>query len=149
MAVSIEGLLKLCFHEIGLPNDEFMKRIKKANDEINKGGIDENLKSRLQGVLGSMKMPRAKDRLYCLRQSGIVEERLVKSWDNMRNSSAHSDSIDLSEIQNYLNDCSAMCVLFYQLIFYTIGYVGEYTDCSIYGFPNKKYEPGTLTSEST
>ncbi|MCK4830467.1 hypothetical protein KA005_82885 [bacterium] len=146
LAVSIEGLLKLCFHEIGLPNDEFMKKIKEANDDIKQSGIDENLKSRLQGALGAMKMPRAKDRLYYLRQSGIVEERLVKSWDNMRDSSAHSDSIDLSEIQNYLNDCSAMCVLFYQLIFYTIGYLGEYTDYSVYGYPKKKYEPGTLTN---
>ena len=142
LAVSIEGLLKLFFHEIALPKDEFMKKIKEANDDIKQSGIDENLKSRLQGMLGAMKMPRAKDRLYYLRQSGIVEERLVKSWDNMRNSSAHSDSIDLSEIQNYLNDCSAMCVLFYQLIFYTIGYVGEYTDYSVYGYPKKKYEPG-------
>jgi hypothetical protein len=145
LAVSIEGLLKISFNEIALPDDEFMKKVKGATKEINKSAIDDNLKSRLQGALGAMKMPRAKDRLHCLRELGIVEERLVKSWDNMRNSSAHSDSLDLSQIQNYLNACSAMCVLFYQLIFYTIGYKGEYTDYSVYGFPQKKYEPGTLT----
>lgn len=144
LAVSIEGLLKLCFNEVGLPDNEFKNKVKKATDEINNSGIDSNLKSRLHGALGAMKIPRAKDRLYCLQQSGIVEERLVTSWSNMRNSSAHSDSINLSEIQNFLNDCSAMCVLFNQLIFYTIGYKGEYTDYSLYGYPKKKYEPETL-----
>lgn len=60
LAVSIEGLLKLFFHEIALPKDEFMKKIKEANDDIKQSGIDENLKSRLQGMLGAMKMPRDK-----------------------------------------------------------------------------------------
>lgn len=141
LAVSIEGLLKLCFNEVALPDDEFKNLVKEATDEINKSGIDSILKKRLQGVLGAMKRPRAKDMLYSLQQAGIVEERLITSWSNMRNSSAHSDSIDLSEIQDYLNDCSAMCVLFNQLIFYVIGYKGEYTDYSLFGYPKKKYEP--------
>lgn len=150
LAVSIEGLLKLSFNKIALLDDEFINMIEEATKEINKSGIDSNLKSRLQGALGAMKMPRAKDRLYCLQQLGIIEDRLVKSWGNMRNSSAHSDSIDFSEIQDYLNDCSAMCVLFYQLIFYAIGYRGGYTDYSVYGFPQKEYEPpDPLTTKST
>lgn len=145
LAVSIEGLLKLSFSNIALPDSEFTEKIQQANKEISNSKIDSNLQSRLQGVLGAMKMPRAKDRLYFLHQSGIIEKRLVKSWSNIRNSSAHSDSINLTEIQSYLNDCSAMCVLFYQLIFFTLGYDGEYTDYSIYGYPNKKYELKTLT----
>ena len=43
-----------------------------------------------------------------------------------------------------------MCVLLNQLIFYVIGYKGEYTDYSVYGYPKKKYEPPeTLTSGPT
>lgn len=141
LAVSIEGLLKKSFREIAVPDDEYVGKIKEAAKEINKSSIDNSLKSRLQGALGAMKTPRAKDRLHQLYELGIVEDRHVKSWGKMRNSSAHSDSLDISEIQNYLNDCSAMCMLFYHLIFYTIGYNGEYTDYSVYGFPKKTYKP--------
>lgn len=146
LAVSIEGLLKLAFQEIALPDSKYIENIQKANEEISNSKIELNLISRLQGALGAMKMPRAKDRLLILQQSGIVEERLVKSWNNIRNSSTHADSVNLIEIQIYLDDCSSMCVLFYQLIFFTLGYDGEYTDYSVYGYPNKKYELKTLTS---
>lgn len=54
LAVSIEGLLKLCFSEVALPDDEFKNKIKEATDEINNSTIDSNLKKRLQGVLGAM-----------------------------------------------------------------------------------------------
>ena len=64
-----------------------------------------------------MKYPRAKDALISLKNQKLIEPLLHKAWDRLRNASAHGAVVDSTKIQEHLNDCQSVLVLFYQLIF--------------------------------
>lgn len=140
LTVSVEGLLKLAFRDVALPGEEFLHKLEDAQGEIDNSKISEDVKRRIRGALEPMKNPRAIDRLKYLVDEGVVDQRLVRSWKRVRNSSAHSDPIDLSRFQELIDDCYAVYVLFNQLIFHVIEYDGQYTDYSVHGFPTGKYE---------
>lgn len=141
LTVAIEGILKIGYANIGIPSKETLELIDTAIKEIEQSKIDPSLIARLIGAMGAMKFPRAKDKLIILKNDGVINDYLYKAWDGLRNSSAHSDELELANIQELINDTNKVCVLFYMLIFDIIGYEGEYTDYSTFGFPNRiKYK---------
>ena len=140
LSVSIEGLLKREFSALALPDEAFKKQINDARNLIKRSELSGSIKERMSGFLGAMLSPRAKDRLFILKDKGFIDEELIESWNDLRNSSAHADSPESVDRQTYLNSCNSVLVLFYHLVFLAIGYTGEYTDYSSYHYPMKSFD---------
>jgi len=142
LSVSIEGLLKQFFLKKALPNEDFEQKRSEALRIICNSAMDKDFKNRVNGFIGSMKAIQPKDRLYALRASGVIENKLVNSWSELRNPSAHGELVEEKDLQMYLDRCASALVLFYHLIFLTIGYTGNYTDYSSHGYPMKTFNKG-------
>ena len=140
LSVSIESLLKQEFSPFCENDPHIDTNIKVALDLIGSADvIDESFKGRLTGAINAMKDPRAKDILFWLRDRGLIESELVSTYDRLRNKSAHGDRVDWAKVQDYINECASVLVLFYHLIFLLIGYTGEYTDYGTYGYSTKTF----------
>ena len=142
LSVSIEGLLKQFFLKKALPNEDFEQKRSEALRIICNSAMDKDFKKRLNGFIGNMKAIQAKDCLYALRASKVIEHKLVNSWNELRNPSSHGELVEEKELQMYLDRCASVLVLFYHLIFLAIGYTGNYTDYSSYGYPMKTFNKG-------
>lgn len=139
LSVSIEGLLRREFSALAAPDEAFKKQVDDARSLIEKSELSDPIKKRMPGFLGNMLSPRAIDRLFILKDKGFIDKELIESWKNLRDSSAHADSFESVDLQNYLNRCNSVLVLFYHLVFLAIGYTGEYTDYSSYHYPMKHF----------
>ncbi len=140
LSVSIEGLLKQIFLKKTLPNEDFEQKRSEALRIICNSAMDKDFKIRFNGFIGNMKAIQPKDRLYALRASGVIENKPVNSWNELRNPSAHGELVEEKDLQMYLDRCASALVLFYHLIFLTIGYTGNYTDYSSHGYPMKTFD---------
>ena len=140
LSVSIEGLLKQFFLKKELPNEDFEQKRSEALRIICNSAMDKDFKKRFNGFIGNMKAIQAKDCLYALRASEVIENKLVNSWNELRNPSTHGELVEEKELQIYLDRCASVLVLFYHLIFLAIGYTGNYTDYSSYGYPIKTFD---------
>lgn len=140
LAVSTESLLADHF-PAPKANDEVLKRnIKVTADLVNAAqNLDSGFRIRLLGTLNAMQFPRAKDVLTQLQKDGLIDSTLVKVYGELRNKSAHGVKVDWAEIQPFLNQCGSVLVLFYQLIFLKISYIGPYTDYGTYDYPLKTF----------
>ena len=139
LSVSTEGLLKREFPDLAVPDEEFKKQVDDARNLVEKSKVSDSIKERTSGFFGSMLSPRAKDRLFVLKERELIDKELIKSWNDLRNSSAHADSPESVDLQTYLNRCNSVLVLFYHLVFLAIGYTGGYTDYSSYHYPMKSF----------
>jgi hypothetical protein len=140
LSVSIEGLLKKEFSALAIPDEAYKDQVDNARDLIEKSELSDQIKARLKGSMGTMLSPRATDRLFVLKEKGLIDAKLVDAWNSLRNSSVHSDSPESIDIQVYLNRCNSVLVLFYHLVFLTIGYTGDYNDYGSYNYPLKKFD---------
>jgi hypothetical protein len=150
LSVSIESLLASHFSDLIPADQELDSNIKIVSSIIDKNGsLSDPFRKRLEGLLNAMKKPRAKDFLRALESRGLIESSLVKVYENLRNKSAHGVGADWADIQNFLRQCNAMLVLFYQIVFLRIGYMGQYTDYATYQFPTQRFDkslaPDTLS----
>jgi|GEM_PF-871979 len=140
LSVSIEGLLKHFFLKKTLPNEDFEQKRSEALRIICNSAMDKDFKIRVNGFIGNMKAIQPKDCLYALRASGVIENELVNSWNELRNPSAHGELVEEKDLQMYMDRCASALVLFYHLVFLTIGYTGNYTDYSSEGYPMKTFD---------
>jgi hypothetical protein len=88
-----------------------------------------------------MKQPRAKDKLLQLKKLGVINKIQYDSWSNLRNKTAHaarnkSEGWFKKDIKRYYH----VFELLYRIIFYAIGYHGEYTSYSDDNIYRKKFE---------
>ena len=123
-----------------MPSDADRKNISEAQDIIRNSSIESKVKDRLSGFIGTMSNPRAKDRLRVLRATGILDDKLIDSWESLRNPSTNGDVADWRDLQRYLDKCASMLVLFYQLIFLVIKYTGKFTNYSCEGYPTELFD---------
>ena len=140
LSVSIESLLNENLMSQYIVTKELENNLKNAKALIkSSAGLDAEFKNRMYGMIGSMKKARAKDVLFILRDNGCLDKELIDTYGNLRNKSTHGNQTSGADIQNYFNQTSAVLVLFYQLIFLVIGYIGEYTDYGTYNYPTNKF----------
>ena len=99
--------------------------------------LDADFRNRMLGSISAMKKARAKDILFVLRDSELVDRELVQTYGKLRNKTAHGVRDSGADIQNYFNQTSAVLVLFFQLVFLIIKYNGEYTDYGTYDYTAK------------
>jgi hypothetical protein len=140
LSVSIETLLMDEMKGLYEVSESLVRNIGCASQVITESGaLDASFRKRLLGALGAMKHPRAKDVLATLQQRGLIDGELIKTYGKLRNKMAHGTYDPDVDIQNFFNQTSTVLVLFYQLVFLLIGYVGNYTDYGEYGYPTKKF----------
>jgi len=139
-SVGIEALLKEAFVYIGQPSEAFRTEIKMVENAVATMPLSPSLRKRATGSLNAMLSPRTKDQLYIMADGGLIERRLIKAWEELRNKAAHGTIIDPTEFEKYVRLCDSNLVLFYQLLFLAIGYSGAYTDYSSIGYPNKSFK---------
>lgn len=105
---------------------------------------DAKLIERGLGALGQLKTIRPGDRLRELVKQNVVSEVNVAAWRKLRNSVAHGDWSGVENLQSFIDQTGKVQVLFYQLVFSVIGYVGKHTDWGGRGWPLIDYPPQKL-----
>jgi hypothetical protein len=140
LSVSIETLLMDQMKGLYEISESLARNICCASGLITESGaLDASFRKRVQGVLGTMKHPRAKDVLSVLQQRNLIDGELIKTYSKLRNKMAHGTYDPDVDIQSFFHQTNAVLVLFYQLVFLMIGYVENYTDYSEYGYPTKEF----------
>lgn len=141
LVVGIEGLAKSYFKEMGLPDDEIVNQAKRALLKIKKlkigGRIKDRIKSSINNLLNN---PSPKSILYKLREDNIINNKMVKNWESLRNQAVHAGKQDWGngEFQKYLDKIYSCITLFNILIFKIIEYDGKYVDYSEEDWPEKE-----------
>ncbi|WP_347258223.1 hypothetical protein [Methylocaldum sp.] len=140
LSVSVEKLLMEEMKGLYDVSEDLVRNIRCASQLITESGaLDAPFRKRTLGALGAMKNPRAKDVLAKLRQRGVIDGELIKTYGELRNKMAHGAHDPDADIQDFFNQTNTVLVLFYQLVFLLMGYVGSYTDYGEYGYPTKEF----------
>ncbi|CAN5905935.1 hypothetical protein BH23GEM7_BH23GEM7_01620 [soil metagenome] len=139
LTVAIESILGSEFPDVGKPSASDLVRIDEALAYWNARTGDPELKERIKGSIGQYKQSRAGDKLRVLAQEGAITAGTAKSWQKLRNANTHAyqrHSLEPDEFRRLLDQAR---MLFFQLIFATIGYRGLYRDYSKIGWPLRQY----------
>lgn len=140
LSVSVEALLMDRMEKLYKVSDKLLNNINCTRHLVNECvGLGDSFRNRILGALGAMKHPRAADILTKLNKLGLVNGDLVKIYKKLRNRMAHELQDPNADIQDFINKTNAVLVLFYQLVFLIIGYQGNYSDYSQYGYPTKEF----------
>jgi len=128
LGIAVEGILKCEYSKNNAKCNENIDDFEKMINHVKSFEGSENIRIRTIGAINYMKQIRAKDRLYALKEEGVVREEDVKAWDNIRNRGAHARPPEGEEMQVWIDSCYKTKVLINHLIFNAIGYKGKYTD---------------------
>jgi hypothetical protein len=96
LGVAIEGLLKDRFLETNISEKTLEEQISKAKKVIEDSDLEDKIKKRISGFLPNLKQARPIDQLHALKDRGLIEERLIKAWSELRNTAAHANKMCLS-----------------------------------------------------
>ncbi len=132
LSTCIENLIK---NRFDMKDKKTITEVDSIITLVRKKNIEEKIKNRILGSLNSIrKSPkRAKDILNELLNNGVITKEQKKSWDKLRNSTAHgSYDFEVSDLLKLTND---VLTLYYLIIFEIIGYKGEYVNYSKKNFP--------------
>lgn len=131
LAVAIEAIIQCCAQSNQTKEEDFSKceilaLEKFVEDNLSNG----KLKNRVTGAINGIKSHswRAKDRLIKLRNEGVISPRQYKSWDDLRNPSAHGGFISISNKKNLDRILGDVYTLAHTLILREAGYTGVITD---------------------
>jgi hypothetical protein len=139
LSVAIEGLLKEEFKHLRSDSSELETQIREVKSIIHKSALNPLFKERLYGSFDAMSQTRAKDLLHILKEKNLINSRFIAEYGKLRNPSTHGDYSNMVNLQEYIDRCACILMLFYHLIFLSIGYKGKYIDYSMRGFPVKEF----------
>lgn len=144
--VAVESILNDSFYKkFGVPDDETLRKIHELIDSLKQSSFDPVLINRATASLGNMKSSSATDRLYALIKNRVVDQSDIDAWKSLRHSSAHGSlKIDPSDLQKILTQVNHVQTLIYKLVFFRIGFTGQYTNFSKSGWPPAKFNPDPL-----
>ncbi len=131
LAVAIEAIVQCCAKSNQAKKEEFSKSEIEALEKFVADNIsNEKLKNRVTGAVSAIKNHswRAKDRLIKLRDDGIISSHQYKSWDDLRNPSAHGGFISISNKKDLDKILGDVYTLAHTLILREVGYAGIITD---------------------
>lgn len=139
LTTAIEGVLKAYFPELGYPEKTFLKEIDDAKPVIEKLTIGSRALGRIKSSLGNAKDATPRNALVALASSGKIPPELVQVWKSLRNRSAHADELtmELPEMQEFINALYACLELFYRLIMLNTGFDGVLVRYSVIGWPQQ------------
>ena len=140
ISVAIEGVLKHCFAEHGMIQDEFANDIAQFILCVESLPISKRSKGRIKGVLPKPNKFNAREALGRLAEIDLFPENLVHEWVAVRNSRAHADTLGDTNIRSTYSRNYRILQLFYYLVFAEIRYTGNYTDYSERGYREKVFD---------
>jgi len=138
LAVAIESILGSEFPELGKPSTTEYKEIDAALTYWDAWSGGPSLKKRIKNSVSQLKRSRAGDKMRVLAERGAITAEAAKAWQNLRNANVHAYQRPSGHIKQLL---SIVQTLFYQLVFYAIGYRGYYHDYGTRGWPLRQYPP--------
>ncbi len=141
LSVAVEGLLNQEFPDLGHPTAEMAAELDRALTVVSQSDLSPDVKKRIDGAVRAMKKPSAKDKLRELVKAGAITKEQVGAWDDLRNPSSHGVRAHERELQDVVDLCGRVLVLFYHLIFWRIAYRGRYTDYGTKSWPTAEYRP--------
>jgi hypothetical protein len=142
VAVAAETLIEAAFPEIAVESDDFISAVKSLRERLETLGIEnERLKERLDGALKEMPKPRNSDRLRAFTTKYNIDKGIFKSWQSLRNLSAHGGRIPMSEIEEAIRKLRDVLYLCYSIVLEFVGYRGQRTNYSKPGYPTENYTP--------
>jgi len=141
VAVAVEGALSVEYPNLACSSEGEKKNLRESIDLVKGSTIDENIKLRLLGAINSWinTGASAKSKLQSLVAMGVIENVEYKAWEKLRNSFAHA-SFPTNDLQILLDLSFVVTTLLNKVIFYAIGYIGEYTDYGVHGWPMKMFD---------
>ena len=141
LAVAIESILGSEFPDLGKPSTTECKEIDAAIKYWDAWSGRPGLKKRIEGSISQLKQSRAGDKMRVLAKRGAITAEAAKAWQKLRNANVHAyqrHSLPSDQLRQLL---SIVQTLFYQLVFYAIGYRGYYHDYGTRGWPLRQYPP--------
>jgi hypothetical protein len=139
LTVAIESIMSIEFAHLGKLNKKEKETIKEALKYIDNWNGNTEIKARIKGSVNALFQPRVGDKMKALVEAGAITSMQWKAWQKLRNTNAHSYQTHNLKHSEFIELIFQINVLFYHLIFYSIGYKGPYMDVSVLGFPIKQY----------
>jgi hypothetical protein len=145
--VQIEGVLSDNYDKHVKPPDDIVEAVGKVFGFLDSDeSIASGMKDRIRTSLGLLKSrSSAENKLKALAGYGVVMEEYIEAWRHIRNKSAHADLQSTGVSDDNLKRYHQVLVLFYQLIFYLVGYKGRYVDYGKEDHPIASYPPGSVS----
>jgi len=138
LAVAIESILGSEFPDLGKPSTTECEEIDAAIKYWDAWNGTPGLKERIEGSIRQLKQSRAGDKMRVLAKRGAITAEAAKAWQKLRNANVHAYQRPSGHLRQLL---SIVQTLFYQLVFYAIGYRGCYHDYGTLGWPLRQYPP--------
>ena len=136
ISVAIESLVQEEFKTMAAVSSTLKTDVKTIKDCLKDLAIQAATMLRAEGILSSLLASRAIDKLYELKDMGVVDESDIKVWKSLRNKSAHGSlHIAPNEYQELIDHVYFSAVIINKLVFYRIKYSGKYTDYSKDNWP--------------
>ena len=155
LAVAVEGMTKALFAKSGRRESSYKTVIGELCAYVGKWlptcppELVDELRGRLDGFRSQLLDVRAIDMMYAIAGNGVIQERYIKPWSNLRNKSTHAGEPGSRTYQELVDRVLTAAVLMYEMVFHAIGYNGRYTDYSTRGFPARRYPSRELATDPT
>ena len=132
LAVATEGIVEICFPNLGEVSEEIKQQITDVLKVIDSSNIITNssLHNRIKGALNNMNQPTNSDRIRNYLSEHNLSKELFTAWKKLRNTSAHGNGTAGRNISQTLELRGKVLFLLYSIILTKIEYVGERTDYS-------------------
>jgi len=143
LSVAIESILKYVHDSKYELSQEKRNWIEKAKSYFASWEGPNDLSERITGLLSMLHTSSASIRLRELVELKVIADSQEQAWRKIRHKFAHGEALGSLSRQEFLDLTNTELVLFYQLVFYAIGYRGKYTDYSLPGWPTKEYSAPT------
>lgn len=139
MTTAIEGILKACFLEAGLPDAEFLSQLDEAKPLVKGLKLGSRARDRVLTSIGNARNPTPIQALRTLAAQGDLPDDLGKAWNELRNKLVHADELewDAVKTQAFLDDWFSCLELTYRLIMLKIGYEGQIVRFSRRNWPEE------------
>lgn len=147
LSVAVESILKHVHKSNFQLSSEEKKWIKNAQEYFNSWDGPVTLSRRIAGFLTKLSNPSASVQLKELVELGAITQEQYKAWSSLRNKLAHGGGLGSASLQEFFELSNTVLVLFYHLVFFAIGYQGNYIDYSTIGWPTKAYRVVHQTEE--
>jgi hypothetical protein len=145
LGVAVEGILNRLFKHVHKPDKSYLLVVDTIEKHLQgwscMSSHEEELsfRNRFASWCDHLRAPSASDRLWALRDKGLVSPTEFDAWKQLRNKTAHADQPDQLPTQGEIDQVDTVTTLMHKLVFQAIGYTGKYTDYGSHGFPIRDF----------
>jgi hypothetical protein len=127
MSVCVENLASQLASEFSIKTID-KSVLKSLRNHLENWQGEEDIKKRTVGLLSMLGTKSTTQILKALKEEGVIEDRHIKAWKEIRNSLAHGGIIEFPINDDFWLKRNLLISMVYRLIFRKIGYKGSLTD---------------------